>query len=113
MSYDVCPQTKNLLKILKPKCIMEPDSTTYPETKDTCTVENNRRFSIGSTIAKSFGLSYFSILLYFVISACFFYLCVKMMDAVNIVNEVQQLIMLLVGICAGFLGFVIFKKSFH
>ena len=92
---------------------MEPDSTTYPETKENCTVKNSRRFSIGAAITKSFGLSYFSILLYFVISACFFYLCVKMMDAVNIINEVQELIMLLVGICTGFLGFFIFKKSFH
>jgi len=92
---------------------MEPNSGTYPETNDNCTAESNSRFSIGATIAKSFGLSYFSILLYFVISACFFYVCVKMMDAVNIANEVQQLIMMLVGTCAGFLGFFIFKRSFH
>ena len=92
---------------------MEPDSKMYPETNDNRTAEADRRFNIGSTITRSFGLSYFSILLYFVIAACFFYLCVKMMDAVNIMNEVQELIMLLIGVFTGFLGFFIFKKSFH
>lgn len=92
---------------------MEPDRNMYPESTDDSTVKREGRFSIGSTITKSFGLSYFSILLYFVISACFFYLCVKMMDAVNIVNAVQEFIMLLVGVCTGFLGFFIFRKSFH
>jgi hypothetical protein len=92
---------------------MEPDSKAYQETKDNSTVKDNSRFSISSTVAKSFGLSYISILLYFISSACFFYLCVKAMDAVNIIDEIQELVMLLVGVCTGFLGFFIFKKSFH
>jgi hypothetical protein len=92
---------------------MEPESNMYPETTENCTIKQSRRSIIGSVITKSFGLSYFSILLYFIIATCFFYVCVKMMDAINIVNTVQELVMLLVGVCAGFLGFFLFKKSFH
>jgi hypothetical protein len=92
---------------------MEPHSKMYLQPKEECTEKNDRRFRIGSTITKSFGFSYFSILLYFIAAACFFYLCVKIMDAANIINEIQELIMLLVGVCTGFLGFFIFKKSFH
>ena len=92
---------------------MEPDSNMCNESTVNNTAKRNTRFNFSSAITKSFGLSYFSILLYFVISACFFYVCVKMMDAVNIINAVQELVMLLVGVCAGFLGFFLFKKSFH
>lgn len=53
-----------------------------------------------------------SIVLFYLIAAVFFYAAVKLMDAFNVINMIQNIVMIVLGICVGLIGFFLFKKLF-
>ena len=62
---------------------------------------------IGTPVA-----GFLSVLLFYLLSAIIFYLCVRFMDAYNVINVIQEIVMVFLGISAGLIGFYLFKKSF-
>ena len=55
---------------------------------------------------------FISVLLFYLLAAVIFYLCVRLMDTYNVINAIQEIVMVFLGICAGLIGFYLFKKSF-
>jgi hypothetical protein len=55
---------------------------------------------------------FISIMLFCITTGLFSYLCVRSMDALNVVNTVQYVLMIVLGIGAGLIGFFIFKRTF-
>jgi len=62
---------------------------------------------IGTPVA-----GFLSVLLFYLLAAVIFYLCVRLMDTYNVINAIQEIVMVFLGICAGLIGFYLFKKSF-
>jgi hypothetical protein len=57
-------------------------------------------------------IGFISVLLFYLMAAFFFYLCVRLMDAFGVINVIQEIVMALLGISVGLIGFFLFKKSF-
>jgi len=55
---------------------------------------------------------FISVLLFYLLAAVIFYLCVRLMDTYNVINAIQEIVMVFLGISAGLIGFYLFKKSF-
>jgi len=53
-----------------------------------------------------------SVLLFCLTTPFFFFLCVMLMDALNVINIIQEAVTILVGTSMGLIGFFIFKRSF-
>ena len=58
------------------------------------------------------ALGFISVLLFYLLAALFFYLCVRVMDTFNVMNIVQEIVMVPLGISGGLIGFFLFKKLF-
>ena len=55
---------------------------------------------------------FISILLFYLTTGLFSYIFVRSMDALNVVNEIQYILMIVLGVAVGLVGFFIFKKLF-
>jgi len=82
------------------------------DNKMTAGLNDNLRTNFANcpTAPRPILLSYFFVLLFFVATTVVFYLCAKGMESYNITNEIQIVVMLVMGIFAGLIGFNVFKK---